>query len=194
MPAQPRRGWPSVGFDRLSFMIAFVAKKNNRVKYIDDRKASLVAQHVPQVRPDLPWLPKENPPANLRRIAMICSVDINGLKKVNDTLGHKVGDLLILRTCHCVKCTCRTEDVICRIGGDEFAVIFPKTDEKTAKDIVTRLSDWVASDNRDHPDIPLSIAIGTATAVQANSLAEHLALADQRMYEHKREQKQVVLI
>ena len=41
----------------------------------DDRKASLVAQHVPQTRPELPWLPEQNPPENLRRIAMICAME-----------------------------------------------------------------------------------------------------------------------
>ena len=42
---------------------------------LPDGKASLVAQHVPQVRPDLPWLPEKNPPENLRRIAMVCSME-----------------------------------------------------------------------------------------------------------------------
>jgi GTPase SAR1 family protein len=42
---------------------------------LPEGKASLVAQHVPQVRPDLPWLPEQEPPKNLRRIAMICALD-----------------------------------------------------------------------------------------------------------------------
>ena len=42
---------------------------------LPDGKASLVAQHVPQVRPDLPWLPEQEPPENLRRIAMICAME-----------------------------------------------------------------------------------------------------------------------
>jgi internalin A len=42
---------------------------------LPDGKASLVAQHVPQVRPELPWLPEEDPPENLRRIAMICAME-----------------------------------------------------------------------------------------------------------------------
>jgi diguanylate cyclase (GGDEF)-like protein len=120
----------------------------------------------------------------------ILMADINDLKKVNDALGHNSGDTLILRTSQCLRAACRVDDVICRIGGDEFAVIFPSTDEKAVDEIAIRLSEHIESDNRAHPDVPLSLAIGTATAVDPNSLSEQLALADRSMYANKREYKQ----
>jgi GTPase SAR1 family protein len=57
------------------FFLRLMEKYDVSYRLPDDRHASLVAQHVPQVRPDLPWLPEENPPENLRRIAMICAME-----------------------------------------------------------------------------------------------------------------------
>ncbi|MCU0644924.1 MAG: hypothetical protein MUC94_11760, partial [bacterium] len=57
------------------FFLRLMEKYDVSYRLPEERHASLVAQHVPQVRPDLPWLPEENPPANLRRIAMICALE-----------------------------------------------------------------------------------------------------------------------
>ncbi|MBI5296787.1 MAG: hypothetical protein HY869_15010, partial [Chloroflexi bacterium] len=57
------------------FFLRLMEKYDVSYRLPEERHASLVAQHVPQVRPDLPWLPEENPPANLRRIAMICAME-----------------------------------------------------------------------------------------------------------------------
>ena len=57
------------------FFLRLMEKYDVSYRLPEDRHASLVAQHVPQVRPDLPWLPEENPPADLRRIAMICAME-----------------------------------------------------------------------------------------------------------------------
>ncbi len=57
------------------FFLRLMEKYDVSYRLPDERKASLVAQHVPQVRPELPWLPEENPPDNLRRIAMICAME-----------------------------------------------------------------------------------------------------------------------
>jgi hypothetical protein len=61
--------------DLYPFFLRLMEKYDVSYRLPDDRHASLVAQHVPQVRPELPWLPEENPPANLRRIAMICAME-----------------------------------------------------------------------------------------------------------------------
>jgi len=57
------------------FFLRLMEKYDVSYRLPEERHASLVAQHVPQVRPALPWLPEENPPANLRRIAMICAME-----------------------------------------------------------------------------------------------------------------------
>ncbi|MFZ5902154.1 MAG: COR domain-containing protein [Chloroflexota bacterium] len=61
--------------DLYPFFLRLMEKYDVSYRLPDDRHASLVAQHVPQVRPALPWLPEENPPENLRRIAMICAME-----------------------------------------------------------------------------------------------------------------------
>ena len=57
------------------FFLHIMEKYDVLYRLPEERHASLVAQHVPQVRPALPWLPEDNPPANLRRIAMICALE-----------------------------------------------------------------------------------------------------------------------
>jgi len=57
------------------FFLHIMEKYDVSYRLPEERHASLVAQHVPQVRPALPWLPEDNPPANLRRIAMICALE-----------------------------------------------------------------------------------------------------------------------
>ncbi len=61
--------------DIYPFFLRLMEKYDVCYRLPDDRKASLVAQHVPQIRPDLPWLPEDAPQENLRRIAMICAME-----------------------------------------------------------------------------------------------------------------------
>ncbi|MFZ5820431.1 MAG: COR domain-containing protein [Chloroflexota bacterium] len=71
----PFKDEPRYTPDLYPFFLRLMEKYDVSYRLPDDRHASLVAQHVPQVRPDLPWLPEENPPENLRRIAMICAME-----------------------------------------------------------------------------------------------------------------------
>jgi len=65
---------PKYKQDIYPFFLRLMEKYDVSYRLLDG-KASLVAQHVPQVRPDLPWLPEDTPPENLRRIAMICAME-----------------------------------------------------------------------------------------------------------------------
>ncbi len=71
----PFKDEPRYDPDLYPFFLRLMEKYDVSYRLPEDRHASLVAQHVPQVRPDLPWLPEENPPENLRRIAMICAME-----------------------------------------------------------------------------------------------------------------------
>lgn len=69
----------------------------------------------------------------------IIIADVNDLKRTNDTLGHHIGDLLLQKTAKVLKSCCREEDIIARVGGDEFKVLLPRTSHKDAEKIVDRL-------------------------------------------------------
>jgi diguanylate cyclase (GGDEF)-like protein len=117
----------------------------------------------------------------------VLMVDIDGLKKINDTFGHAAGDALITRAAYNLKKACREEDVVCRIGGDEFVALLPKTNAATAANIAQRLSNLIALDMPLAAGIQLSLAAGTATAISHQSLQATLDQADANLYANKRQ-------
>ncbi len=111
--------------------------------------------------------------------------DINGLKIVNDTMGHEEGDKIIVRFAEVLKSKIRSNDVAARIGGDEFAVIMPNTDEAGAEKFIRRLLDAVDCDNRQN-EVYLSVSFGYATQKgQYKTLDDLLKKADLNMYSDK---------
>ncbi len=115
---------------------------------------------------------------------MVCDVD--GLKLVNDTLGHKKGDELLQAAACLIKGPLRASDVVARIGGDEFGVVIPNTGEEAAAGIVERIHKDIDSHNREKEDLPIGISIGWVISVQpVVSLTDLLKQADDNMYKEK---------
>ncbi len=69
----------------------------------------------------------------------IVMADVNGLKLTNDAFGHAVGDKLLQLASDAMRNGCREDDIIARIGGDEFAILLPQTDGENAEKIVDRI-------------------------------------------------------
>jgi diguanylate cyclase (GGDEF)-like protein/PAS domain S-box-containing protein len=115
----------------------------------------------------------------------VLMADVDELKKTNDTLGHAEGDKLLLRAAEILRVAFRPEDIVARIGGDEFAVILPGVDTGVAKTIVSRLKSRLEEHNRSYPDRPLQLSLGTATASKSMPLTGVLNEADERMYQEK---------
>lgn len=110
--------------------------------------------------------------------------DVNGLKLVNDAFGHKSGDQLLESIAKVLKCSCRDEDIICRWGGDEFAILLPRTPRDAAQLMVERIRK--ALNEAQAFPIRLSLALGYATKESfAQDIEEVLKKADGDMYRHK---------
>ncbi|MEG6522282.1 sensor domain-containing diguanylate cyclase/phosphohydrolase [Desulfotomaculum sp. 1211_IL3151] len=119
---------------------------------------------------------------------MICDVD--GLKIINDTMGHEQGDKMLKICAKLLSQALRQSDVISRTGGDEFTALLAKADQTIGERIAKRIKQQVEQYNKTHQDLPLSISIGVATATnQKKSLKEALKTADELMYQEKLIQK-----
>jgi len=110
----------------------------------------------------------------------IVMADINGLKDVNDTRGHAAGDSLIRMAAHIILGAFRAEDIVARIGGDEFAVLLPGTKSEVAEDAVRRIMNCGEIINGQ-----VNIAFGIASAENKEELSHALQLSDERMYQDK---------
>ncbi len=116
----------------------------------------------------------------------IISADLNGLKLINDTLGHGRGDDLLKVAAQALKESLRSSDILARVGGDEFVIILPSTDKAGGKSIARRIRTLADKHNRNHPELPLSISLGVATTANVEkSLKEVLKDADDTMYRNK---------
>ena len=113
--------------------------------------------------------------------------DLDNLKRVNDTYGHKSGDALICQTASILLDTFRGEDIIARLGGDEFAVIIPFLDEIVIQKILVRLRKNIEEYNCSQEDqgVKINLSLGTATAEENFKAEDLFKLADQRMYLEK---------
>ena len=115
---------------------------------------------------------------------VIC--DLNGLKTVNDSLGHGAGDKLLQRAGEVLATAVDRPGCAARIGGDEFALVLPATDSAGAQQTVERLQDLVAVNNQFHRTPLLSFSTGVATCLTGDRLEAAVIRADQRMYASKK--------
>lgn len=127
---------------------------------------------------------------NHRQPISVLMLDMDGLKKINDSFGHFAGDEALRRVARLVRSCLRGEDLVARLGGDEFAVLLPNTRQRERDRIIARMNRMLSHSNRQNPGLPLAISIGAATAQPGESLRRALEEADQRLYEEKRRKKE----
>jgi len=114
--------------------------------------------------------------------------DVNGLKGVNDTLGHEYGDKMLQTIAEALETACPNLGFVARIGGDEFIYLLPNTNQAAAQEVVEQIRKMLM----DRKNLPfgLSVACGTATIYsEKEDLDSLINLADARMYEDKKQFK-----
>ena len=110
--------------------------------------------------------------------------DVNGLKLTNDAFGHAAGDRLLAKAARLMSSALRRSDVLCRWGGDEFAMLLPRVDEAGAEEILSRIRMAVSQSLPD--PIPVSIAFGMCTKYgPGGDLQPAISEAEERMYHGK---------
>ena len=110
--------------------------------------------------------------------------DLNNLKKVNDKYGHDKGDEVIKNIAKKLKENCREDDILARWGGDEFGLLLPQTDNKTAQKVMQRIHINIA--NYSYKEIDINLALGLATKTNLfENIDEIFKDADDNMYDNK---------
>lgn len=122
-----------------------------------------------------------------RQSVLLLFCDVDHLKSINDSCGHREGDLALIRTADALEETFRDSDVLARLGGDEFAILAWEASIPDLRAMLARLDRNLAKVNADEPRFHLSLSIGVARYDPQNpvSLSELMARADQDMYKHK---------
>jgi diguanylate cyclase (GGDEF)-like protein/PAS domain S-box-containing protein len=120
---------------------------------------------------------------------LIC--DIDGLKLINDTLGHDKGDNLLLATANVLRESFREGDMVARVGGDEFAVLLPNSGRDSLERATQRIRHAVAKYNEEITEFPLSISIGSALTIdKSKKMTDLFKEADNNMYREKLQHSQ----
>jgi diguanylate cyclase (GGDEF)-like protein/PAS domain S-box-containing protein len=118
------------------------------------------------------------------RACALLLLDLDGLKKINDTHGHLAGSRALCRLADVIRAECRSIDTPARHGGDEFAVILPDTSAEGANNLASRLAERLANDGG---EIPVSFSYGVGVyARDGETLDQLLAAADVELYAMKR--------
>jgi diguanylate cyclase (GGDEF)-like protein/PAS domain S-box-containing protein len=114
-------------------------------------------------------------------------IDIDHFKRINDQFGHPCGDAVLQRVAQCLQHTVRQEDLLARVGGEEFAVLMPRSSLEAALLLGERLRRRVADEDPQLPDASrVQISVGVAVTAGAQERLETLyAQADRQLYRAK---------
>ncbi len=124
----------------------------------------------------------------LERDVLMIFIDVDHLKRINDTHGHLAGDRALIDTARVLRESCREADIIARLGGDEFVALMTVDSDQSAEIVCERIRARVETHNRENErDYELSLSVGAKLSkAEGTMLADLLAQADTALYEQKR--------
>ncbi len=131
----------------------------------------------------------------MKQKALLLYADLDGLKRINDTLGHTEGDRALIDTAGLLRKTFRSSDIIARLGGDEFVVLAIDTADNANETILARLQDYLRIHNlygNRHHRLSVSVGIAHFDPARPCTLEELLEQGDKAMYVHKQSKKRIV--
>ncbi len=123
-----------------------------------------------------------------RRGFCLLMADLDGLKDLNDTFGHRVGDRALADVAAVIRDNVRRIDTPARLGGDEFLVLLPETDPDGARVVADKIRLGVAAIRLGEPGepIPIGVSVGIGEWAPGRSVDDIMVAADEAMYEAKR--------
>jgi diguanylate cyclase (GGDEF)-like protein len=119
--------------------------------------------------------------------AAMLFVDVDGLKMINDTLGHRAGDEALIQVAALLSKGVRHSDVVARIGGDEFGILLESSDDCAAHETAARLIEQISACEvlHDGEALPLGVAIGVGMIDALDTAEAVMERADEAMYARK---------
>jgi len=123
--------------------------------------------------------------------------DLDNLKDANDNYGHEAGDILLKKMAQIFQDNTRHEDIVARVGGDEFVVILPHSGPEEGEVLINRFRRQAEEWNKTKDlaarlnDLRLSVSFGISTSIYGTDLASAIKKADSTMYRAKKEKKAV---
>lgn len=118
----------------------------------------------------------------------IIIIDVDNLKKLNDKMGHTIGDYAIKIVSNSIKDVIKKEDIAIRYGGDEFLIILPDVNRDMARKVVDRIRRRITKNNLDK-NISIKISAGVSVGDKLEHLNKAVEEADYNMYIQKRHKK-----
>ena len=125
-------------------------------------------------------------------IFSLAYIDVDNFKQINDTLGHPVGDKLLIEISECLLKSLRATDIVSRIGGDEFICLLPEAEQVNAKAAMLKAENILNDSMKKHGwNVSFSIGVITFETLPDDTL-EAVKLADDLMYKVKNNSKNAI--